>query len=73
MSVLSRLYSLLSYDVAVCDKNRTTTRGITLWRVFVTSLTTSVPTMRFLSEIMFILKAIISDFKGSNEYRILHS
>ena len=42
-----------------------TTRVITLWRVDVTSLTTSVSTMRFLPEILFILKAIKSDFKGS--------
>ena len=32
-----------------------TTRVITLWRVYVTSLTTSVSTMRFLAEIMLIL------------------
>ena len=56
----------LSYDVAViqwitsCHKNRV----VTLWCVDVTSLTTSVPTMRFLIEIMFILKAIKSTFKG---------
>ena len=35
----------LSYDVAV---NRMTTRVITLWRVYVTSLTTSMSTMWFL-------------------------
>ena len=52
------------YDVAViqwitsCHKNRMTTRVITLWRVFVTSFATSVSTMRFLIEIMFILKVI---------------
>ena len=56
---------ILSYDVAVikgkisCHKNHTTARGIC-----VTSLTTSVSTMRFLSEIIFISKAIKSDFKG---------
>ena len=61
----------ISYDVAVvqwitpCHKNRTTTRVITLWRVYVTSLTTSVSTMRFLCEIKFILKAIKSRFKRS--------
>ena len=61
----------LSYDVAViqwktsCHKNRMTTRVITLWRIHVTSLTTSVSTMRFLLEIVFILKAIKSHFKGS--------
>ena len=44
--------SYLSYDVAVipwitlCHKNRMTTRVITLWRAHVTSLTTSVSTMR---------------------------
>ena len=44
----------LSSDVAIiqwiasCHKNRMTKRVITLWRVDVTSLTTSVSTMRFL-------------------------
>ena len=47
------------------SKNRMTTCVITLWRENVTSLTTSVSTMRFLIEIMFILKAIKSHFKGS--------
>ena len=37
----------------------------TLWRVDVTSLTTSMSTMRFLLEILSILKAIKSDLKGS--------
>ena len=46
---------------------RMTTRVITLWRVHVTSLTTSVSTMRFLTEILFILKAIKFHFKGSYE------
>ena len=64
-------YSLL-YDVAIfqmitsCHKNRMTTRVITLWRERVTSLTRSVSTMRFLIEIMFILKAMKSHFKGSH-------
>ena len=42
-----------------------TTRVITLWRVDVTSLTASVSVMRFLLEILPILKAIKSHFKGS--------
>ena len=42
-----------------------TTREITLWRVDVTSLTTSMSTMLFLLEILSILKAKKSDFKGS--------
>ena len=43
-----------------------TTRVITLWRVDVTSLTTSVLTMRLLIEIFLsILKAIKFNFKGS--------
>ena len=42
-----------------------TTRVITLLRVDVTSLTTSMLTMRFLFELLFILKAIKSNFKGS--------
>ena len=33
-----------------------TTRVITLWRVHVTSLTTSVSTIRYLAEIMFIFE-----------------
>ena len=61
----------LSYDVVViqwitlCHKNRMTTRVITLCRVDVTSMTTSLSTMRFRIEIMFILKTIKSYFKGS--------
>ena len=42
-----------------------TTRVLTLWRVYVTSLAASMSAMRFLNEIMFILKAIKSHFKGS--------
>ena len=53
----------LSYDVAViqwitsCHKNHMTTHVITLWRVCVMSLTTSMSTMHFDIELMFILKA----------------
>ena len=54
--------------ITSCHKNRMTTCAITLWRVYVTSLTTSVPTMRFLFEITFILKAIKSHFIGSYMY-----
>ena len=49
-------YLHLSFDVAViqwitsCHKNRMTTRVISLWRVHITSLTTSMLTMRFLIE-----------------------
>ena len=46
-------------------KNRITTRVITLWRVDVASLTTSVSAMHRLNETMFILKTIKSHFKGS--------
>ena len=59
----------LSHDLAVigwitsCNKNRMTTRVITLWRVHVTSLSTSVSTVRFLAEIVFIFKAIKSLLK----------
>ena len=48
--------TILSYDVAVIQwntsyyKNRKIMRVMTLWRVHVTSLTTSVSTMRFLVE-----------------------
>ena len=51
----------LSHDVAVnqwvtsCHKNHMTTRVVILWRVHVPSFTA---TMRFLIEIVFILKAI---------------
>ena len=48
-----------------CHINRLTTHVITLWRVHVTSLTTSVSTIRFLIEIMVILNAIKLHFKGS--------
>ena len=61
----------LSYDVAVnqwmtlCHKNCMTTRVITLWHVCVKSLTMSVSTARFHIELIFILKAVKSCFKGS--------
>ena len=42
-----------------------TTSVITLWRENLSSLTTSMSAMRFLVEIMLILKAIKSHFKGS--------
>ena len=45
----------------------------TLWRVYVTSLTVFVSTMRFHIEVMFILKAIKSHLKGHMINRILHS
>ena len=41
-----------------------TTRVITLWRVHVTPLTTSVSTMRFIIEMLFMLKAIKSHLIG---------
>ena len=69
----------LSYDVTViywttsCHKDCKTTRVITLWRIGVTSLTTSVSTMRFLLEILSISKAIKSVFKSHMINRILHS
>ena len=50
-----------------------TTRVITLWRVDVTSLIMSVSTMRFLLEILSILKAIKASFKDHMMNRILHS
>ena len=43
----------------------TTYIHITFWREDVTSLTTSVSTMCFLIEILFVLKVIKSKFKGS--------
>ena len=64
-------YASLSYDVAViqwitsCHKNHMTTHVIILWCEHVMSLTTSVSTVRFRIELMFILKAIKSHFKGS--------
>ena len=42
-----------------------TTGVITLWRIHVMSLTISMSAMHFLTEIMFILKAIKSQCKGS--------
>ena len=54
-------------------KNHMTTRVITLWRVNVASLTTIVSTMRFLAEIMFVLKAINLILEGHMINIILHS
>ena len=65
--------SNLSYDVAVnqwitsCHKNLMATRVITLWRVDVTSLTTSESAMRFRLEILSILKATKSSYKRSHD------
>ena len=42
-----------------------TARVITLWRIDVTSLTTSMSTVGSLNEIMFILKGIKSQFNRS--------
>ena len=70
---------MLSYDAAViqwimsCHKYRMTTRIITLWGERVTSLITSLSTMRFHIELMFILKAINPVLKGQMTNRILHS
>ena len=50
------LMSLFFQWITSCHKNRMTTRVITLWRVFVKSLTTSVSAMHCLSEIIFILR-----------------
>ena len=70
---------LFSYDIVViqwitsCHKNRMTTRVITLRRVHVMSLTRTVSSVRFLLEILFILKAIKSILKSHMINRILHS
>ena len=48
-----------------CHKNRLTTRVTTLWRVHLTSLTTSVSTLCFLIDKKDILKGIKSIFSGS--------
>ena len=48
-----------------------TTRVITLWRTYVTSLTTFVSAMQFLIEIIFNLKAIKSHFEGSYDKKNL--
>ena len=74
VSYLRKIYQnaiipFLSYDVTViwwikpCHKNRMTTRVITFWRVHISSLTTSISTIRFLSEIILSLKAIKSHFE----------
>ena len=76
---VSRKFFFLSYDVAVIQwitsrhKNRITTLVKTLWRVHVLSLTTTVSAMRFLIEILFILKAVKSQFKSHMINRILRS
>ena len=61
-----------SHDVAViqCHKNRMTTRVITDLRVHVSPMTTTVPTVRVLIEIMFILKVIKFHFNDHMIYRI---
>ena len=67
----------LSYDVPViqwitsCHKNCITTCIITLRSKDVTSLTTSVSTLCFLIEIVFVLMAIKSSFKGSYDKKNL--
>ena len=43
------------------------TRVITLWPVHVKPLTTSLLSMNFLIDLVFILKEIKADFKGSND------
>ena len=50
-----------------------TTRVITLWRVHVTSLKTSMSTMRFLIEIMLSLEAIKSHCKESYDKRYFNT
>ena len=47
------------------------TRVIILWPIHVTSLTMSVSAVNSLIEILFILKAIKSNFKGSYDKQIL--
>ena len=42
-----------------------TTRVITLWRMHVTSLTSSISAMHFLTDVMFIVKAMKYHFKES--------
>ena len=70
------MYILYSSDeIAViqwitCSKNRVNARVIPFWSVHVTSLTTSVSSMRFLVEIMIIVNAIL---KSHMINRILHS
>ena len=74
-----QIQNVLSNDVAViqwitpCHENRMSTRVITLWRVDVTSLTTSVSTMRFLTgKCSLIFKAINPILKDHMFNRILH-
>ena len=61
----------ISYNVGAfqlitsCHKNQMTTRVTAFRRVNVTSLTTSVSTMRFLIEIIIIFKAVKSHFNES--------
>ena len=69
---------ILSHDVAgiqwitSCHKNHMTTCVLTLWREFLTSLTSSVSTKYFIIQTMFILKAIKSHFEEHMINRILH-
>ena len=57
----SLLFSVIRW-ITSCHKNRMTIRVITLWRVDLPLLPTSMSTMLFLLEILSILKAIKSDF-----------
>ena len=65
------IHAQLSYDIAViqwitlCHINSMTSQVTTLWGIEVTSLTTSVSTMPFHIEIIFILETIKSHFKRS--------
>ena len=43
--------------ITLCHKKRMTSRVLTLWRIHITSLITSMLTMRFLEEMPLNLKA----------------
>ena len=63
--------SLLIEWIRSCHNNCMTTHVITLWREHVTPLTTTMSTMCFLIEIMFILKMTKSHFKRSYDKQYL--
>ena len=68
--LLKKLYHMKSTAVIQWTM---TTRVIALWRVYVTSMMTSVLAMRFLIEILFNLQAIKSHLKGHIINRIAYT
>ena len=62
---------ILSFDVAViqcitlCHKNHMITHVLAFWHIYAMSFTITMSAMCYFTEIIFILKAVKSCFKGS--------